>query len=229
MAGGAGGGAGNYINGGGGYSAGSCESAIPEEQNKNGLASGGADHVSSGATKSSGGSYFQNGYVGSAQTTRNIGCHITGEGCAYRIYQNAFRRDCVTGNGGIGGQGGNIKVSSNAKINAYNGNECTLDETEEGYYYKPLNIYIQNGEPYNIYLHNVVEQKYINKILNSIGIENDGTYIPYNSEIGLKEYIFTKEDRLISYSATSYGQGVGSGAGYIEISNGTYVVDASLD
>lgn len=137
------------------------------------------------------------------------------------------------------GRGGNIKVSSNSKIYAYNGNECTLNESDAGYYYKPLEIFAQNGilRKFYKYSHHWGEEdcrtySYWRKILgNSINITSDVT--PTSSKETMVNVLIRDEGSCSESgyinSANGSKYGIGSGAGYLEIDNGQYGIDASFN
>ena len=135
---------------------------------------------------------------------------------------------CYVGSGGFAGKGGTVTVSRNARIYAYNGNECTLSKGESGYYSKPLTIYIQSGNPLDVYItnSNLFDIRYT-ALCEALGIEKNSSWQRATSTTTFQDYCITKSMRRISYSATSYGQGIGSGAGYVEISNGTYSIDTT--
>ena len=138
-----------------------------------------------------------------------------------------------SGNGGNAGAGGNIKVSSNSKIYAYNGNLYT-DGTD---YENGLNqcpIYLQAGivtakynynseyggpESYKLFELILISNQ---SITEKSGYKNN----KYDSIETSKKYV-TKNSVLTNIDM-SY-QGVGSGAGYTEISNGTYIIDSSMN
>ena len=124
---------------------------------------------------------------------------------------------------------GIVKASSNAHVYAYNGNECTLDKTDNNYYYKPLIIYIQNGNPLDVYIHNGNNAEYrYNLYTTALNCTIPDWYVATIAS-DYTEFCITKSLRGYSYVATTYGQGIGSGAGYIEVSNGTYTVDPSMN
>ena len=130
-----------------------------------------------------------------------------------------------SGNGGVAGKGGTIKVSSTATVEAYNGNKYT-DESGMVEY---CPIYIQNGE--------------LLKITTSLGYWSDqdnkyysalfGKDVNYTTTWGtgngndhvaeLRDHS-TDENLKTKYinPKTKSCQGVGSGAGYIELDNGTF-------
>lgn len=131
------------------------------------------------------------------------------------------------GDGGIAGKGGTISYSPNCTIYAYNGNRYTdgLEGHETTNSLNQCPIYAQNG------------------ILKPV-VKNLGWWVPsYNtfySDLFGKEINFsttwgTGTNSLVTIrnettcNVTSYGQGIGSGAGYIELSNGTFTVDPSMN
>lgn len=229
--GGAGGGGGNHVFGGGGYSAGSPENDAKYAVQHDGNAS--TFHVGNYAA---GGSYYQNGTISRLYTDANksYGSHIGGQSCFYTwqsantTYYSITR--CLGGNvgsGGYAGCGGTISVSKEAKINAKNGNKYTAPTSNKN---EPTEIYIQNGEPLDVYIGNagpesLIKENYT-KLKNALKLNVTlGTTWKYATKYTeITEYKVTPSMRNISYAATSYGQGIGSGAGYVEISNGTYKV-----
>ena len=145
----------------------------------------------------------------------------------------------MTGDGGIAGSGGIIKVSETAKVYAYNGNRYTdgLTGHESPDYYNSELININNQCP--IYAQSGIknteydyasfsgENRYTEdgikhiiaeaRIVNN-GITNltkSGYYNSINNNIVVK-IIDTDTSVDMKY------QGIGSGAGYIENNNGTY-------
>lgn len=237
--GGAGGSSGKYElspdqsgTGAGGYSAGLSEDMISYNyaSPSNGRT---GSHVPTGIY-SNGGSYFEHGKVSPSISSEyakygsNKGGQAPGD-FQYTIGATQSVMTCCVGGGGIAGKGGKVKVSANSKVYAYNGNECTLKESDDGYYYQPLSIYIQSGEPLDVYIHNgcAANARYeiLKKALNC-------TILGWYEATGIsdyKDFVITKNMRGYSYEATSYGQGIGSGAVYIEVSNGTYTVDSSMN
>ncbi len=194
--GGAGGGAGDTAEGGGGFSSGGGE------------ANGARGENGSSGKKSSydaGGAYFE---TGDRNTTS--GSFIGGSG-ADKNTSDDYRG----GSGGTAGNGGNITVSSNCTIKAYNGSYITNEEnqTEEWKANNASIIYAQLG--YNIeQIRNA--SKNGNSKYNKIKVRNAKELI---SELG-------NNYRTIKYNDYF---GIGSGAGYIESSNGTYKVDDKLN
>ena len=141
-----------------------------------------------------------------------------------------------SGSGGTGGQGGIIKVSDNAKVYAFNGNYFT-DNISGHEYGNGLNqcpIYLQNGisiAKYDMtddtHLFLKTAQTTVNKsgYINNIYIENEifssKRTLNINTSLGITGNPLTNVDMSLL--------GVGSGAGYIELSNGTYTIDSSLN
>ena len=143
------------------------------------------------------------------------------------------------GDGGIAGKGANVKVSNNAMIYAFNGNRYT-DGTEYKNGVNQCPIYIQAGcspkrqEVKSIDIHNY-DKQYNNiwhmKTTSEQKINLDKTGYINKKYIDNDEY---KSNKMlnINYLLNNVDmstQGIGSGAGYIEISNGTYIVDNSMN
>lgn len=250
VGGGAGGGAGNYINGGGGYSGGSCENDRKYAQYTNGKAETILNEITAKDGRgskpysefdwkrdSAGGGYLSEGILGPCVASMgDFGCHIGGEGAvldAYGSYETiGVERGGLngkTGSGGYAGSGGTIICSSECKVYAYNGNECSLDKDETDYYYKALEIDIQDGVCRDLYFSNNTLQENIDKLGEKLGIDTSNWSIAISSHTELVEHVIKDSDRTVQHVATSYGQGIGSGAGYIEVSNGTYTVDSSMN
>lgn len=147
------------------------------------------------------------------------------------------------GDGGIAGQGGNVKVSKTASIHAFNGNECTLSSNNLDYYYKPLEIFGQNGIHRAVYKNNlwwnVMDTRTISFFESIWGVgklteEAYSTTIATSTDemknIIVKDYYETEPLKYtIDDKTYNVGQGIGTGAGYIELSNGTYTIDNSLN
>lgn len=222
--GGAGGGGANHVDGAGGYSGGCAEDSPDFTVSNNGLAA----HLATG-NYSTGGGYLAEGKRGASYVYSSMGGHLGGQGPLENWCEKLGFNNCYIGSGGYAGQGGNIKVSSSSQIFAYNGNECTLKGEDENYYYTPLNIYIQNGNPIDIYIHNGYNatNRFL-KLSKLLGV-NISDWIVATKELEYKEYCVKSVDRSMNFEKTNYGQGIGSGAGYIEISNGTYTVDPSMN
>jgi hypothetical protein len=204
-------------NGGGGYTSGVCEQSAYGAKEYNGNTC--SKQI---GPSGDGGSYYYQGYQGHYSTIQ-IGSHIGGQG-GWDLWSE-YWYDSTGGSGGIAGRGGNIRVSSTAVVYAYNGNKYT-DDSEN---YEATNIYIQNGTPNNIYVLNVsANANLISDLKNIVGYDTSSWSL-CTSINDVTEYIIEPNQRNISYAATSYGQGIGSGAGYIEVSNGTYTVDSSMN
>ena len=223
--GGAGGAGGTCCAGAGGYTGGSGD--MDESKSENGLSGGKGKNNEE--TLLGGGGYFE-GAEGLDKNGLNRRI-LTFGGMYNQGYWDNLRDR--SGNGGNAGAGGNIKVSSNSKIYAYNGNLYT-DGTD---YENGLNqcpIYLQAGivtakynynseyggpESYKLFELILISNQ---SITEKSGYKNN----KYDSIETSKKYV-TKNSVLTNIDM-SY-QGVGSGAGYIETSNGTYTIDSSMN
>lgn len=218
-----GGAGGTCCAGAGGYTGGTGDS--DETKAENGNSGGNGKHCSGELL--AGGGYFQGGegLDINSKDRKNIAL-----GGMYNQGHHGNLSD-ASGSGGIAGNGGVIKTSLNAKIFAYNGNLYT-DGTD---YKNGLNqcpIYLQNGTKIAKYIYNRYGGEmynYFELILQSnqesvakTGYKNT----KYESISNVERYI-TKNSVLSNVDMIN--QGIGSGAGYIEISNGTYTVDSSLN
>ena len=129
-----------------------------------------------------------------------------------------------SGYGGAGGSGGTISVSRNATIYAYNGNIYT-DGTPYNDGANQCFIYAQSGKtvstvilppgngcrPIEGYSIQFVPEKNINV----------SGYVNPKFQTGSTTKTFALSE-TVSITKDMRNQGVGSGAGYIEVSNGTY-------
>lgn len=154
--------------------------------------------------------------------------------------------------GGIAGKGGNIKVSSNCKVYAFNGNLYT-NGTNYGDGINQAPIYLQAGcsparaevteidnnvsgdaKSYNYcngwHLEIVSAEKKSgiakSGYINSIYSEN--TNFKSKKIININTLLGITANTLLNSTDMS-NQGIGSGAGYVELSNGTYTIDESLN
>ena len=223
--GGAGGAGGTCCAGAGGYTGGSGD--MDETKSENGLSGGKGKN--NNETLLGGGGYFE-GAEGLDKNGLNRKI-LTFGGMYNQGYWDNLRDR--SGNGGMAGNGGTVKVSTNAKIYAYNGNLYT-DGTnyEDGLNQCP--IYLQAGivtakYTYNSEYGGPESFKFFELILSSnqtttqkSGYKNS----KYDSVEDSKKYI-SKNSLLTNVDMSL--QGVGSGAGYIETSNGTYTVDSSMN
>ena len=225
--GGAGGAGGTCCAGAGGYTGGTGD--MEEYKSQNGL-SGGKGITSSGAESFLGGGGYFEGADGIDKNGLNRKI-LTFGGMYNQGYWDNLKDH--SGNGGTAGKGGNIKKSNNSKIFAYNGNLYTDGTSyEDGINQCP--IYLQAGIVTAKYTYNslyggsnsyaffelILTKEKENIELN--GYKNE----KYNNIDNSKRYI-TKNVLLNNVDMST--QGIGSGAGYIEISNGTYMVDNSMN
>lgn len=211
---------------GGGYSAGTHEQHPTGRQNKNGVYGYTNQYVdtTTGATKiysdADGGCYFE------TQLTRSgFGGHAPGE-CSYGDGYKDNEQLHFGSSGGIAGSGGTVTVSSTATINAINGNRYTDGSGFEAcpiYAQTPssiIDLYIMKGYATTLAFYNrakiLVGWKTSDEI--DLGVDPISNGIEH-------EYKIPKEVLQELIAGTTYGQGIGSGAGYIEFSNGTYLVD----
>lgn len=228
--GGAGGGGSDHADGGGGYSGGSAQWCTNYGINGNGGYSDIDVHCFGG-----GGGYLSKGECdkGWYSGAKVRGSALGGQG-GIPTMDGWYLLE--GGSGGIAGKGGDIRVSSQAIIKAFNGNECTLkkllnDNTiNTDYYEKPLDIYIQNGILLAIYKTN---KNWMADKVSFYSSLFDMDYSSINQASGntcddIKNVCLRLYSENMNLK-TSYGQGIGSGAGYIELSNGTYTVDASMN
>lgn len=201
--------------GAGGYTGGAGEAYTGVSNNGDG---------GNGTAWHGGGGYFSSGKSNGIATLEQY-AYIGGEGwCCGAEFG---------GNGGIAGNGGEIKVSSNSKIYAYNGNKYT-DGTEYNNGENQIEIYAQNG---------ILREVYIQMLFfNSAYHRSYDYYSKYikkgllltNSDIASSTAKLIRAETTCDVTnyknpITNSKQGIGSGAGYIEISNGTYIVDNSMN
>lgn len=181
-------------------------------------------------------------------------CYIGGQGASVGNLNSGHCTDSG-GDGGVAGEGGIIRVSSFAKINAYNGDMITnndyvteyfeyeydgtitenkldvltrLDSTSSGGEIKfiPTKIFAQDGILRPVYIYNFhwgeTEYKtydYWAKILGDNIEKNSDENICQNNKKEIDNILLRKysNDKI-----NHFQQGIGSGAGYIELDNGTF-------
>lgn len=219
---------GSHSDGGGGYSGGPGEDEVAGTISINGKGyTQDPARVDNSPNCGGGGSYFVDGLYDESRTYKGISWGQKAPGQGAFLAWPQFSGFNWPGNGGIAGKGGTITIT-NANVYAYNGNECTLDkyldnnEVNTEYYYKPLEIYAQKGVACDVYLNNI---SYFSNILKEKYEKAMGCTFLWNSIASnysecVNECI-TASQRTIKPIVTDYGQGIGSGAGYIELSNGT--------
>ncbi len=174
-------------------------------------------------------------------------------GCHYALFWS------TAGSGGTAGQGGIVKYSLAAEINSYNGNMITEDEFDyDTPYYEydkdgkyldgtseretkvasvvtfinnpskkiiPAKIFIQDGIRRAVY-DNLCYMSEERKQKYGVSGEIPADKIKNSSQDGKIQNVRIIDEEL---NVTHSQQGIGSGAGYIEVSNGTYEVDPSLN
>ena len=174
-----------------------------------------------------GGSYYSNGLpiTNASYSNSSLPSGISNNdvlsgfgGCGEALNHTA-------GCGGQGGKGGNIKVSEIAKIYAYNGSRLndgnqTRTGKDQAVIYGQLGIVTPKYEWYSSSGIIKIRQKSLQSTIDKVNYINDNM-------ISQKVTINSAVSFLTNVNLST--QGVGSGAGYIEISNGTYIMDSSLN
>ncbi len=131
----------------------------------------------------------------------------------------------------VGGRGGTVEVSKNVTLTALNGS-VSKDSSEPCKIYLQDGIKLEIGAPLGYWTEQ--DNKYISECLEIpcnyqscwVGLTNDflTTHVTFRER---------SEDKSICTKyinpETNNSQGIGSGAGYIELSNGTYEVNSSLN
>lgn len=210
-------------------------------------------------------SYFTHGVMCTYQYNHGTNSNITtpyvgGQGGVFYNNNGYF----PSGSGGKAGNGGNVKVSSTAKVYAYNGDRITNDDyttpiydydkdgnvlsttcyvlTKYGTEQKtsPIKIFAQSGILRNVYYTNLdwgrkptTGYDYFYSIFgNQIEASVKNIIRPTNyDEVG--NYLIRAERNVGTTGyinpETQDCYGVGSGAGYMEVSNGTYTVDSTMN
>ena len=222
-------GGGDHAAGGGGYTGGSGQPHIARADN--GLT---ADLNVEWGT---GGAYFMSGKTTSNRLTYNTEtyAYIGGQGALANNYNTQG------GDGGIAGKGGIIKVSSDSRVYAYNGNKYT-DGTDYNEGENQLEIDCQNGKLRNIYKYDVFwnakEYRYVEFFKQLFGTDVNSaidsfTASPAKRSVNHSNYLVRVEKNIIKLtyrnSKSNKNFGIGSGAGYIELSNGEYIIDSSMN
>ena len=222
--GGAGGGGGDHCKPGGGYSGGAGE-----PYNIEGINGLGTTYVSfnTDSKDSLAGGYYT--YAGLQNSEVIVGWFGLG-GAYFKTFWSSG------GSGGIAGNGGNIKASSNSTIYAYNGDRITNGDYSSTYYQ-----YDKSGNLTKEQANVIIKKNNMKFIPTFIFIQSgirravyaDKDYISDElaSRFEIDRNNVDKRFELISENSNiqSYGQGIGSGAGYVELSNGTYVIDDTMN
>ena len=218
--GGAGGAGGTCCSGAGGYSGGTGEQDTT--QSHNGLAggSGPKQYKAPEDSKIGGSGYFQGAYgVDQANVDRAVTVFGGKGNQGWHSYSSHG-----SGDGGTAGSGGAITVSSNNKIYAYNGNLYS-----DGKNSMPCPIYLQAGIKNAQYTYisqgnNVSRWKFLLKQTATKSTVSKTNYknANFSQTININEQLGISGNPLSNVDMSK--QGVGSGAGYIEVSNGTYKV-----
>ena len=148
----------------------------------------------------------------------------------------SYRPGHTGGNGGKAGSGGNITVSKSANVYAYNGNMYTdgtpyLNGTNQAV------IYLQAGVSPTRYLHiknrsnkwpkNTTYDINVHSNYPTFEVQSEGkTNVTLSGYVNKLNVGVTKQFGSHKYltAVDLSKQGVGSGAGYVEVSNGTYTI-----
>ncbi|MBO5397920.1 MAG: hypothetical protein J6A36_03205 [Clostridia bacterium] len=231
--GGAGGAGSTCCAGGSGYTAGSASGN--KEHNNNGKAGYGfARKISSGVNRNPNGEFIAGGYFQGTTTLMKDGSDASivlgGYDMAYANIEGH-----KSGSGGTGGMGGIVKSSANANIYSFNGNMYT-DGTSYENGLKQCPIYLQAGIITAKYI-SVWESGNLFSLVSEQGVSSKSGYnnTIYESNINYKNNKTLNINTLLGITGNPLSnvdmstQGIGSGAGYIEVSNGTYEVDASMN
>lgn len=228
--GGAGGAGATCCTGAGGYTGGGASNyAVRANNGKNG-----------GECTRCGGMYWGGGGYFSGPTGRDLkGINV--KDCLGGMGGTSYYIGHRAGDGGTAGKGGTVKISSTCKVYAYNGNRYT-DGTS---YRDGLNqcpIYLQSG---------ISTAKYVVKTYSTHDSSPHRTYGLTNGITLGQVSSLNKNKEKLSYKNPAYetakttdkiitmnevlkninmeSQGIGSGAGYIELSNGSFSVDNSMN
>ena len=145
------------------------------------------------------------------------------------------------GDGGTAGKGGNVKISSDSQVYAYNGNRYT-DGTGYNDGLNQCPIYLQAGISPARYVvasygtHDISPHKTYG-LTNGITLSRTSaldknkeklSYVnPAYDNVKQTDKIITMNELLKNVNMSN--QGIGSGAGYIEVSNGTFIVDNNMN
>lgn len=132
------------------------------------------------------------------------------------------------GTGGVAGKGGNVTVDKTCKIYAYNGNRYS-DGSSYANGMNQTPIYCQMG---------VIPEKYT-YLTKSVNTTIYVTLASAKSNVGTLNYVnpaYSNSNKKLGTDYNKYltknldmsKQGIGSGAGYTEISNGTYRIKQIL-
>ena len=206
--------AGGYTGGNGQY----CDNSIPV----NGLAGNIGDPPNNFYSAGSG--YFSESKDFFTPNTKVWLYHgALGGGGAYNL--KTYWSFSSGGDGGVAGKGGTIRVSENATVEAYNGNKYT----DENGLVEYCPIYIQDGKlleittPLGFWTEQ--DNKYYSALFKTvINLETTWGKKGIDSGVGKLRDSSTDEKLKLSYinPVTKSNQVMGSGAGYIELSNGTF-------
>ena len=230
--GGAGGAGATCCAGAGGYSGGAAEGKAEPAVNGNQGKYATAEFPSGYYMEWQGGGYYGGITSTSADASFNMGKNLIGGKGGPSYYPGH-----TGGSGGTAGSGGTVTVSKDAKVYAYNGNMYT-DGTPYNNGENQAVIYLQTGVAIARYNH-IKNQSSAWPSNNTYDINVHSNYPTYKlvadsekTNVPLSGYVNTQNagktkaipnNKYLNVEDMSL-QGVGSGAGYIEVSNGTYTI-----
>ena len=232
----------------GGYTAGMGETKIVG--GINGL--GSQDTVDGEAAMGPGGGYYSYGTTLSTEWSGNYEGWFGLGGCWSGYVGREEKWWSTAGSGGVAGQGGTIEYSPTSKIYSYNGNRITEDNfnyNETYFEYDKDGSYLDGNDGRDRVVAKVIKLKNdpSKKIIPTKIFLQEGTKrkvydnLCYMSEERKKQYGVNGDvpsEKIKNASIGNYvqcvqiiaeelnvthsRQGIGSGAGYIEVSNGTF-------
>lgn len=240
-----------HFNGAGGFSGGGAESNALGGVNGNGGGQDKEEQEGQNRpTGSGGGGYYTSGHGEWASKIRSSRCGgMSGEPC-YASNETAWYKD-VCGSGGASGSGGEIYYNISENIFAFNGDMITNGDYDSDYYeydkdgdrimgnklailkkqngekFIPTKIFAQSGIIRATYTTN--QGKYtLDKVKRQLSI---GEKLPDIAKSNSEVVVVKATDEISNNSTTGYtnpltpklpNQGIGSGAGYLEASNGKF-------
>lgn len=183
-----------------------------------------------------GGGYYACGDYSSANPGKNYTITSFLGGVAPSYY---WGKGHEPGFGGTAGQGGIIKVANSTNVYSFNGNLYT-DGTDynnggnQSVFYAQAGISVAKYDYNNVETNGGVFNTTLISELKSVTQSGYNNTI-YESDINYKNNKNVNINTLLGITGNPLSevdmskQGVGSGAGYIEVSNGTYTVDQSMN
>ncbi len=166
-----------------------------------------------------------------------------GQGGKAPIYFSTYPR-CESGDGGVAGKGGFVECSRESTVYAYNGDQITNEDyssinyserikMQSGKTSAPLKIFAQEGILRAVYKYNswwniqdgrnygYLKELLGDKINETIKYEQTPTTSDDIKNLKVRDECSCDKSGYVN-PITHKSQGIGSGAGYIEISNGSF-------